>query len=557
MLPPFFKFRVVVFPLLAAQGMTLAQHVEPPMPAVDGGAEIYSNTLLGPDPYRLLDYPRSDTYVGGIRHDYQVQSHLDTLTYDGPEPTFYQRNRNWFAPVDTLVGLLAPNDAWDFEDNTPEMFSLEADVRGFRPFVRPFSPETSTIKAGPLYLDVLWLGGGVVYSDFSGDRTFKEGDEDGWVGYMDIGVRSLLRITDNLYMSAVATFMYLPFENRVALRYGINGQPLFYTRMEYKKKLGNWDLYLYDQFRGNTGFGFNFDTNVPEIDRAGRYVFGFLGDRTDEFFDDRTVILSNIVGGRARRLVFDNQWHFQILADHTDFWRSFDFEEHNRRDRLVADLGYEGMDIPFAPRFRYQMISTDGFDSIRHQISLRLHGRLTENVRWTGIIGENFTSGVGADRSRFLWELGLEHTLTAYTRHWIRMGENFFYNEIAPQTLTGRFIRYGIEQRIDSRLSLLAFAQFADREVLNNEHARERMATGLSVLFRPFDYTRIRGTAMYENTDQRNGTEDTDRWLYRVEVMQALGYKLDATVFYQYEERQAQTNSFTEHVTGMSVRRNF
>lgn len=557
MLPPFFKFRVVVFPLLAAQGMTLAQHIEPPMPVVDGGAEIYSNTLLGPDPYRLLDYPRADTYVGGIRHDYQVQSHLDTLTYDGPEPTFYQRNRNWFAPVDTLVGLLAPNDAWDFEDNTAEMFSLEADVRGFRPFARPFSPETSTIKAGPLYLDVLWLGGGVVYSDFSGDRTFKEGDEDGWTGYVDIGVRSLLRITDNLYMSAVATFMYLPFENRVALRYGINGQPLFYTRMEYKKKLGNWDLYLYDQFRGNTGFGFNFDTNVPEIDRAGRYVFGFLGDRTDEFFDDRAVILSNIVGGRARRLVFDNQWHFQILADHTDFWRSFDFEEHNRRDRLVADLGYEGMDIPFAPRFRYQMISTDGFDSIRHQISLRLHGRLTENVRWTGIIGENFVSGVGADNSRFLWELGLEHTLTAYTRHWIRMGENFFYNEIAPQTLTGRFIRYGIEQRIDSRLSLLAFAQFADREVLNNEHARERMAAGLSVFFRPFDYTRIRGTAMYENTDQRNGMEDADRWLYRVEVMQALGYKLDATVFYQYEERQAQTNSFTEHVTGMSVRRNF
>lgn len=550
-------FRRAVAASTIAAGSCYAQFQEPQMPVADGSVEIYSNTLLGPDPWRLLDYPRSVGEPGSVGVDHVPGSHLDTLSYDGPEPTFYQRNRRLFSPIDTVFGLISGDDVWDFEENTPEMASLAVDVRNFRNFDRPFAPETSTLKLGPLYLDLLYIGAGVVYSDFNSDDGFARFQDDGWTGFVDFGVRSLLRISDNFYMSSVAQFMYLPFKNKIALRYGVFGEPIFFTRFEYKKKIGDWDFMLYDQLRGNTGFGFNFDVNQPENDRAGRYVFGIVNDRNDEFFDDNTVIVRNSVGMRARRLVFDNQWHLLILADHTDFWQSFDFEQHRTRDLLIADLGYEGIDIPFAPRFRYQMLSNDGFDSMRHQISLRLLGRITENLRWTGVIGENFTTGTTTERDRFLWELGLEHHITAYTKHWIRVGENFFYNEFSPETITARFVRYGIEQRLDSRLSMLAFTQYSDREVVNNENQRERLAVGLSLLFRPLDYTKFRATAMYEQINPVNVSGDLDRWLYRVEMLQQLGLMLDASLFYQYEERQAVQGSFTEHVAGMSVRRTF
>jgi hypothetical protein len=256
--------------------------------------------------------------------------------------------------------------------------------------------------------------------------------------------------------------------------------------------------------------------------------------------------------------VFDEQWRLGFAVDHTDFFRTFDFVEHRTRDHFGTMLGYEGSVIPFAPRFRYDMYSYDGFESLWHRVEALLTGRLTENIQWSGMAGYRRTTGTYPDRDGFIWEVGLSQALTQNTRHWLYVGENFFNNELLPETLTARYARYVIDQRIDKSLSVRAFAQFSDRETIIDELAvRDRWGLGMSLIYNPLDFTTIRGTVMYESVEQGGALADADRWLYRLELQQQLAFRLTGRIFYQYEDRQGRNNDFKEHLTGLSMRRYF
>jgi hypothetical protein len=80
----------------------------------------------------------------------------------------------------------------------------------------------------------------------------------------------------------------------------------------------------------------------------------------------------------------------------------------------------------------------------------------------------------------------------------------------------------------------------------------------MSLVYNPLDFTSILGTALYESADQiGDDFGDADRWIYRLELQQQLGYRLTGRLFYQYEDRQSRSNGFNEHMAGMSMRRFF
>lgn len=548
---------------LALLGLTLpaaAQFAEPMLPVQPSQPTGFFPTLNDMTVLRGSDYPRSLTRgnTGEEGPDFRLQTSTGLFPYEGPEENFYERYDGFFRPIDHTLGVFTPHDAWTLENERLSHMSMTVDGR-LGALTRRFSPEQAHVKLGLLYFDVLWAGGGVVYSDYQGDRTFQEDNGDGWTGYVDVAVRGLVRLSDSLYISAVADLMYLPFENEFALRLGNHYTPAVFLRFNWSKSYGPWDFLLYSEFRGMPGLDFYADADSPAQDRAGRYFFGFRDrGRTNEFQNDELAYFSNRLGFKANRLVLDEQWRLGFEVDHTDFFRTFDFVEHRTRDHIGTFFGYEGSVIPFAPRFKYDLFSFDGYESLWHRVEGRLTGRLTENLHWTGMAGYRRSTGTIVERDGFVWEVGLDHALTQNTRHWLYVGENFFNNEMLPETLTARYARYVIEQRFTKSLRMRGFAQFSDRETnIDNLAVRDRWGLGMSMIYNPLDFTTIRATAMYESIEQGGALADADRWLYRLELQQQLAFRLTGRIFYQYEDRQGRNNDFKEHLTGLSMRRYF
>ncbi len=556
--------------LTSLQGMALGWTLllpaqEPMLPVQPSEPSGFFPTLNDMSVLRSQDYARS---LGRAQipeldgPDGRLQTATDLFYYqDGIDPNFYQTHSRYFAPVDDVLGVFTPQDALTYELESFDNTALTLDSR-ISALTRRYSPEQAHVKLGLLSFDLLWLGAGVVYTDFYGDRQYKGDNDDGWSGFVELGMRGSLRLTDTIHLTAIANLMYLPFENRLALRFGNYNEPSLLARLNWSESYGPWDLLLYNEFRGLMGVNLYADAQTLEEDRYGRYFYGFRENaRSNEFQNDELALFYNRVGFKANRPVFDEQWRYSFEVDHTDYWHTWDFDDHFKRERLSTWLGYEGSLIPFAPRFIYDLISIDGFNSLWHRLAAEFTGRITENLNWRGMAGYRYTTGTTRESDGFVWEGALDHHLTRNTWHSISVGENFHDNELFPEVLASRFARYTINHRIDKTFYIRAFAQFANNEtIMDDLDERDRWSLGASLIYNPLDFTSIIGTVMYESLDQLNRStqdDDADRWIYRLELQQQLGFRLTGRLFYQFEDRQATSNNFTEHLAGMSVRRFF
>lgn len=513
--------------------------------------------LRGPNDSRSLGQGLGPGVVEGPDNRGLVAT--DLFRYYDNDPDFYQRNQGFFRPINRGLGVFTPHDALTVETNRLQNASFTVDGQ-LGLLTRAFNPDLAHIKAGPLYFDVLWLGAGVIYSDYNGDLShLPRESQDGWAAFIELGVRGLLRITDSIYISAVANVIYLPFENEVALRFGNRDNPSLLLRFNLNEQLGEWEILFFNEFRGVSGLDFLVNADVTATDRAGRYQFGYQTGRSNDFYSRNEAWFINTIGFYASRPVFDNQWRFGFRYEHADFWRSFSFDNHRPRDHLELAMQYEGSVIPFAPRFSYEYISNDGYESLLHLFRLHLTGRITENINWYGMGGYALTSGFANERNQFIWRIDLDHTISRNTRHMLSFGEDYFYNELVPDTRTARYVRYSIDQRITSRFSATAFGQYSHKERSSDERfpMRDRFGAGLWLTYRPLDFTDIRGLVFYDQADQTTTDDDSSRWLYRIEVNQQLGHRLTGNIFYQYEEFNHDVRPFSEHFMGVSMRRYF
>lgn len=548
-----------------AVGDAVAQKVasEPVLPVVDDQSAGYFPTIAEDT---LLRGPYDSRSLGGWLGgeiegpDTRGQVATDLFRYYDNNPDFYQRNQNFFRPINKTLGVFTPFDGWTVESRRNQFASFTVDAN-MSLLTRAFEPELAHIKAGPLYFDVLWAGAGVIYSDFNGDLTLYEGDsnDDGWLGYVELGVRGLLRITDSIYISAIANVIYLPFENELGLQLGNSTNPGLMFRLNINDVVAGWEILFFDQFQALSGLDIFVDADSPAIDQAGRYSFGFMSDRSNDFYNNRLAYFVNTVGFHASRLFFDNEWRLNFGIEHSDYWRSFSFDDHGKSDRLILAMQYEGSVLPFAPRFSYEYWSNDGYDSLLHQVQMQLNGRITENVNWRGTVGYAFSTGDMVEQNNFTWELALEQVLTRSTIHWIGVGDGYFYNEFQSDTRSARYARYGIDQRITNKFHIDAYAQYAYQEASANDRfpVRDRFGAGLEFHYRPLDFTDLSARAYYEQVDQSDTTDDTARWVYRLEWTQQLSSRLTGNVFYQYEEMNSLSRPFTEHLFGLSMRRYF
>lgn len=535
--------------------------VEPTLPAgrvEQGYFPTLGESALLRGPYNARS-PQGASLGNAEGPDISARTASGLFPYEDADPDFYQRNKNFFRPLNQTLGWLTPHDAWTIQFNELDNNSLTVDGNLGGIFTRSFAPELAHVKAGPLYFDLLWVGAGVTWSDYSGNLNTAGSKGDGVIGYVDVGVRGVLRISDTLYISAVADLMYLPFANRFALQFGGGGGgPALLTRLNYSKTLGAWDILLYDEFVGQSSLNWYGSANVSGYDRAGRYFYGFqTSGPTNSFQNSGYARFGNTIGASLTRLVFDNSWRLWLTGQHMDYWQGYGFRNHGRVEHLGAALGYEGSRIPFAPRVSYDMYAYGRSNTIMHQVMLSLTGRLTENLNWVGRVGEYFTTGSRSTGSNFLWNIDLRHSLSQNTTQSIGLGETVFYNNVVGDALLSKYAQYSINQRFGSRSYGNAFLQYADSETnLVTMQTSRRTSVGLAFNYQPLDFTQMNAAIIYEKAHQ--GTLSTDRWRYTLTTTQQLGVRLTGSLLYQYENAQGNsTTAFSEHLVAVTLRRYF
>jgi len=499
----------------------------------------------------------------GVGPDNRLQTATDIFPYEQAASNFYERNPGVFANMDRALGVFLPYDAWTLESERLRHTALTFDAN-LGILTRSFSPDLATIKAGPLYFDLLYLGAGAIWSDYNGNNGPQK--TDGFISNVNMGVRGLLRITDTIYFSLAAQLMYLPGTNEFAFSLGNGTGSAFVANLSYGDSIGPWSVTFSDNFIGRPGINFVAHTSEPGSEQAGRYYYGIRQSsaRNGNFYTQNGAFFSNKVGFSASRLVLGGQWRFWSQLYHTDFWQTFDFTNHGQREHLGLALGYEGSIIPFAPRFNYDAYTFDKFNSIRHQIGVQFTGRLTENINWTGGVGYGFATGSTSKNSksnRFFWNMQFNHTITARTLHSLAFGEGFFTNDYSNDALTARYLNYRITHSFARNLQATVFAQISDREntvsvgSLEGGNSTSRAGGGATLTYQPLDFTSINAQAVYNTSLKPANTYDY--WVWRISINQQLGMRLTGNIFYQYLENSFGQTSFSEHAIGVSLRRYF
>lgn len=503
------------------------------------------------------DYARRGS-GGPAGPDRRLQNATDIFPYESGPDDFYTQNRGFFGPINQVLGLFTTQKAFtgEFADIPLSGYTVDSNI-GL--LTRTMQPERAHLKVGPLAFDLLWLEAGALWSDYDGPQTFAEGEEDGWISYVSLAIRSTAQLTDSIFLSFASELIYLPGSNELAFRNGLGARPALSAEIFYQKRLGTWDLLVFDRFLGRPGVDLYADWDEPGIDRAGRYRFGFYGrEGRTQLFDTQDVTLTNQIGFRASSMVGASDWRFLSALDHRDFWRTFDFEDHRYRDSIGLAMGYEGNDIPFAPLFSYRAVSTDRFDSVLQNVSIQLRGRLTENIKLTAMGGYFWTEGFANDQSRAAWSAAINHQFSQRGSHAFSVGQRLIEDPFSPEILFTTYYRYVVDYQLAQRLNAGAFAQYStgDRLVSADPNVPtgsfDNFLTGVNLSFLPLDFTRISGLATYSISDQDSITT-RERWIYRVTLSQQLGSRLTFQALYQFQDVSGSAD-FDEHLVSGSLR---
>ena len=497
---------------------------------------------------------RSNTYARSVMRD----------DPDVPGPNFYQSHPEAFSQLDQFLGYTYARSASTTQDGRDRNLSMSLRLdSGFA--ISNFDPSRSMLKLGPIYFDITSIEAGMLWTDYRGSPSLTAGfAKPGWAAYVQTGFRVVGRLTDTLYIAAGGSIVYLPFVNRWAFDAGYGtGGPNAGLSLLYANHFGEWDVSLYERFSAFSGLGYFFQQTETGSDQVGRYVFGIPFGVANNVFTESLVFWSNLVGASATRPVFDGNWLLRVSAEHTDFWRSFNFTHAGAQDTAEIRLGYVGANIPFRPYAYYRVSDPDGIwqasDFLIHQAVTGFNGHLTENLTVVGNAGMAFYTGADATRSPdYLWNLNFQHTMNANFSQSLSFGQWIFTNSIFSKTVLSDYINYGFTYQLNRRSWLRAFVQYDQRQVdlLTGGEIRSLQA-GSQLSTRLSETTQLQASVFHQKYFDAFPGQISDQWIYRASLTQYFGRRLSGTVFYQHQDDSGRGVGLHEHVVGCSLRHVF
>jgi hypothetical protein len=507
------------------------------------------------------DYPRSSGGNPSVSPDQVSMTSSGLWAYDDPEPNFYERHPMLFRPVDSVFGLFSSHELIGFESRDSHSVVAEVDINAPIGVTRNFDPQRAMFKVGPGYFDVMYVGAGVLFSDYQGPPL---ANDDGWIGIVELGVRGAVRLTDSLYIVANGFLYYLPFENEFGFDFSGGSGGGSFARVGFEFQTGEWDWFAYNQVSAFSPF-YDLFQNLDEgaADYSGRYRFGTTiyedRDRQADFFEEDLLYFANQLGIKGEGPTFAGDWRLRTSASRWDSWRTLDFDDHQDSYHAGAVLGYEGVLIPFAPYFSYDGSAYDDFDEVYHRASVGGTQRLTENLTLHGRGGYLWATGREPDLDQWIWSAGIQHQLNERTFQSLSGGQDFSESVIG-EVLVADYIQYNLQHRMTARLNGGLFAQYAESERIRPVAGdSESIAFGGRLNYNPGDFSRIGLSAYYQEFHDNVPGDfgDYDRWVYRADWRYRLFSRTYSVMTYQYEDYSRAGRDFDEHLLRLSIRTYF
>ncbi|QTN32017.1 hypothetical protein HZ994_06630 [Akkermansiaceae bacterium] len=545
---------VDVEPVLEAPLDNIAAEPDVELPTDDEGfyPTIDETLLLGGD------YPRSRDGQLNYTPDSRMLTAQGLYPHPNPGGGYEAPWAEPLSPLNPFLGFLAPREALITEgEDWPRGLNLELDS-SFPLLVRDFSPERATLKAGPTYFDLLFVGMTVLHSDYQGQQAFPNGSEDGWLMGVEFGLRGLVQFTDQFYLSLAGVLVYLPLENEVGIRLGSGGIPTVIADLKYRFESGSWDVLLYDTIYAGIGDDLFANLESGAFDRAGRYSFGFNDRRqgASGFYDGDNSYFTNAIGFDATTPAWED-WRFWLSGKHSDTWRTWGFDDRLGHNSLYSRLGYNGNDIIFSPAFEYYLDHFEYYQNnnsaVHQRFYLSLNGRITENLSAQARVGYFWQNGVGGIDDSYLYSLALLHELSRYTSHSLSAGKEYFNYELTGESTVASYIRYSLNHTFTRSLSGAAWVQYSEQDGRFFDGERTNVTGILRYALFGGDSSALVLRGAYEN---RHGSQNGDRWLGRLSYTQMLYSRTTAELFYQYEESTV-FPSFNEQLFGLTIRQYF
>lgn len=480
----------------------------------------------------------------------------------GPDQDgFYYRNRRAFSPINRTLQFLSPETITLFEAR--EMgrggFSFNPNL----PFTRAFDPNAAHVKAGPLFFDLLSIQAGAVWSDFNGDRSFLEGQEPGWLFFVGLTGRTVVRLTDQFYLTAFADLYYLPRSNQVGVgfnsRLGLGTQT--FARLNYIFYPGMWEVLAYAE----TGVRYNFGNLLAplredSIEQRGRYEFGRVdlpNRRATDFSSDN--IFPYVETGVFANRPFGTDWRLFTGLFHREVWRSFDFKDRSTVDWAFARTVYQSAIWPIHPYAEYRIYSSDRLQNFRHTARIGATARLSQYLTADAGVGYFWTSGPNTrDSSSFIWDVGLQHDLTERTHQTLRVGQDYRLNDLNNE-FYGTQATYTINHQFTNFLGARGFANyFYGDDLTERESDIESWRIGLGSTASLYWGTDLTLLGFYDETKRKGPGVRTDRLILRGTLRNEILPRLVGEIGYQYEDyNSTRSSGFDEHLLFMNLTRYF
>ncbi len=515
--------------------------------------------ILADNSGRSADYTRS-------------RGDRNAWTYSGLWPVrpavdnFYQRNSGFYDPAERFLGPFINNEGLLVAGDSGRVFSLTGNY-GLSFLTRDVSPERSMIKAGPLTIDFLGINTSALYTSLSTDFPIVDPDSSGasgWIGMVGLPIRASLRVTDTIYFQLSGMVYWLPLENKFGIGSGLgsNWNLGLNSQFNYEFEWKHTKFRLYDYVTSAGNFMDIIEAwQVDEIDAVGRYRFGspHIDQGTagrGSYWNPRFGGVNNTIGFEAQREAF-NDWWFYGLLTHQDFWgqSSFNLDDHAHLETLNLELRYVGDDYWFAPVLAYQMASPDYFETLNHQFTARFAGRFTEYTSgWASVGYLTQTGSEDSELDTLLYELGINHDLTEYTKQSLSGGRAQTFSPNLEQ-IVADYVRYTMSHAFGPRLAAHLHGQYSKgRQYGRFNLESETYQVGIHANYALDPETNLVIGSTYALSHMPNNASDMETWLHFASLQRPIRGRLNSSATYQYSEQYGGAGaSFTEHMLLLSL----
>lgn len=441
-------------------------------------------------------------------------------------------------------------------------------MTGFSVFGFVGKPEDAELRLGNFYLDIISLGGSVLWSDnINIVEVGKQSDE---IAVVRLRLAVMYQINEVMRLSAVGTAVWLPFKSEVGFTdpladYNYSLAPLFQTQFNYDIPFNKVDVQMIESFTvqsGGFGTGRSFDLldrQAGELeDTAGRYNFRDIQSQgpTDRRFRSAPAY-RNLIGVNVSTLL-PTVTRFTAGYAHENIWQQRDsLGQQSSSDVFTGELRSERENLRFKPyfshsarhqnnRFGYDAASRGGFI-----------GPITPYLQLRAEMGYFLAGDESAEA--YTWFVGLVHRPRERMEHELNYVRTITYPDRAIVTL----ISYTARFQASPDLILEAGVQeqnFEPIDNVNNSFGGKQFRTEGRVNYQVLDRIVARlGYAWGHNVGRGVGPLRFDLHTIRAELNIAHTPTFTSALLYQHEMRDSNRalDSYVENVISLTLTRTF